>query len=144
MTHIHTKYTAGNGTKVKKYTHKLYSVTKTGLFKIMQNSPRLNIYAAYKAFSKTRFLPVHRCYDRNIHLEVFRTSSEACVFLAFSYFDCILHSDCLCQSARQGSVDFKQSCPIEQHFTGLPALPLKHPGWSMLSCAQSISHYWWL
>lgn len=42
--------------------------------------------------------------------------------------NCILHSVCPCQSARRGRLDFKRSCPIEQHITALPALPLKRPG----------------
>lgn len=75
-------------------------------------------------------------YVPEIQLKYFSTLPAACTSSAFP----ILLYSTWCMS-RRGRVDFKQSCPIEQHITALPALPLKNTGQSMLSGIQSISHY---
>lgn len=100
---------------------------------IMQKYMQLKIFL----FQRRNF-PIHQLYMSEHAAQRFPRSFRALCFHSFSYFSYwILHGS---QSTRQGRVDFKHSCPIEQHITALAALPLKHPARSMLSDTQSISH----
>ncbi len=151
--HTHTQVHCCEWSQVwKKRNLKLYS---GNIYKNRVVHKEINTYFTVHSMAKyiqyaaqnmelfrRRILPIHQLYDRTSSSKIF-VQLQRFVFswlslFFFFFFYSILHSVYLCQSVRQGRVDFKQSCPIKQHITALPALPLKHPGWSMLSGTQSI------
>lgn len=104
LTHTHTQVHCCKWNQVWKKTNlKLYSVNRHKnrtvhkvMWHILYSVAKYIRSSKYGAFSKENS-PYTSAIWQNIQLKDFCTTSEACIFLAFPIFYCILRSVCLCQ-----------------------------------------------